>query len=177
MARLDRETDGPRESPWCSRKIASVGAGCLPSPRGRAPTGAVCLAGRVELAEPGDHTRSRQLINSAGILRDNLPFKMSVVEWNAVMALHLHGPFLVSPTPQTFMAEEGFGRRSSCGCGRIRRGNVNRATGQQGNSPAIQALVMCRWVVDPAGRPAHRGGAQPKGCTAAQDSRQEVAAD
>ncbi|MCY7287623.1 MAG: SDR family NAD(P)-dependent oxidoreductase, partial [Cryobacterium sp.] len=33
------------------------------------------------------------LINNAGILRDNLLFKMSVDDWDAVMGVHLRGAF------------------------------------------------------------------------------------
>lgn len=50
------------------------------------------------------------LINNAGILRDNLLFKMSVDDWDAVMGVHLRGAFLMSKAAQKHMTEAGFGR-------------------------------------------------------------------
>ena len=50
------------------------------------------------------------LVNNAGILRDNLLFKMSVDDWDAVMNVHLRGAFLMSRAVQGHMREAGFGR-------------------------------------------------------------------
>ncbi|HEV7974331.1 SDR family NAD(P)-dependent oxidoreductase, partial [Amycolatopsis sp.] len=36
------------------------------------------------------------LINNAGIIRDNMLFKMTVDDWDAVMNVHLRGAFLMS---------------------------------------------------------------------------------
>ncbi len=36
------------------------------------------------------------LVNNAGIIRDNLIFKMSSADWDAVMGVHLRGAFLMS---------------------------------------------------------------------------------
>ncbi|MFZ1062223.1 MAG: 3-oxoacyl-ACP reductase FabG [Acidimicrobiales bacterium] len=50
------------------------------------------------------------LVNNAGITRDNLLFKMSVDEWDAVMNVHLRGSFLMSRATQRYMTEGGWGR-------------------------------------------------------------------
>jgi len=50
------------------------------------------------------------LVNNAGIIRDNLLFKMTVEEWDLVMAVHLRGAFLMTKAAQKHMIEAGFGR-------------------------------------------------------------------
>jgi 3-oxoacyl-[acyl-carrier protein] reductase len=50
------------------------------------------------------------LINNAGILRDNLLFKMSVDDWDAVMGVHLRGAFLMSHEVQRYQVEANWGR-------------------------------------------------------------------
>jgi 3-oxoacyl-[acyl-carrier protein] reductase len=50
------------------------------------------------------------LVNNAGILRDNLLFKMTDDDWDAVMAVHLRGAFLMSRAVQGHMTQAGWGR-------------------------------------------------------------------
>ncbi len=50
------------------------------------------------------------LVNNAGIIRDNMLFKMSVDDWDAVMGVHLRGAFLMSRAAQKFMTEATWGR-------------------------------------------------------------------
>lgn len=50
------------------------------------------------------------LINNAGIIRDNLLFKMSIADWDDVIQVHLRGAFLMSRAAQASMVKEGFGR-------------------------------------------------------------------
>lgn len=50
------------------------------------------------------------LINNAGITRDNLLFKMTVDDWDAVMNVHLRGSFLMTRATQTYMVSAEFGR-------------------------------------------------------------------
>ncbi len=50
------------------------------------------------------------LVNNAGIIRDNLLFKMSTSDWDAVMGVHLRGAFLMTKAAQKHMTEAGFGR-------------------------------------------------------------------
>ena len=50
------------------------------------------------------------LINNAGILRDNLLFKMTLDDWELVMRVHLRGAFLMTRAVQQHMFDAGFGR-------------------------------------------------------------------
>jgi 3-oxoacyl-[acyl-carrier protein] reductase len=50
------------------------------------------------------------LVNNAGIIRDNLLFKMTDDDWDAVVAVHLRGSFLMSRAVQGFMTQAGWGR-------------------------------------------------------------------
>ncbi len=50
------------------------------------------------------------LINNAGITRDNMLFKMSVDDWDAVMNVHLRGSFLMTRATQKHMIEAKWGR-------------------------------------------------------------------
>lgn len=50
------------------------------------------------------------LVNNAGIIRDNLLFKMSVDDWDAVTNTHLRGAFLMSRAVQSYMVKARFGR-------------------------------------------------------------------
>lgn len=50
------------------------------------------------------------LVNNAGIIRDNLLFKMTVEDWDLVMGVHLRGAFLMSKAAQKHMIEAKYGR-------------------------------------------------------------------
>ncbi len=50
------------------------------------------------------------LVNNAGVIRDNLLFKMSDDDWEIVMAVHLRGAFLMSRACQKYMTEQKWGR-------------------------------------------------------------------
>ncbi|MFD8101862.1 3-oxoacyl-ACP reductase FabG [Nocardia fluminea] len=50
------------------------------------------------------------LVNNAGVLRDNLLFKMSADDWDTVMNVHLRGAFLMTRAVQKYMVEAKFGR-------------------------------------------------------------------
>ncbi|MFF0433413.1 3-oxoacyl-ACP reductase FabG [Streptomyces sp. NPDC004327] len=50
------------------------------------------------------------LVNNAGVLRDNLLFKMSESDWDLVMNVHLKGAFLMAKACQKHMVDAGFGR-------------------------------------------------------------------
>jgi 3-oxoacyl-[acyl-carrier protein] reductase len=59
------------------------------------------------VAHLGDPT---VLVNNAGIIRDNLLFRMTVEEWDAVTNVHLRGSFLMARAAQGFMTQAGWGR-------------------------------------------------------------------
>jgi 3-oxoacyl-[acyl-carrier protein] reductase len=50
------------------------------------------------------------LVNNAGVLRDNLLFKMSSRDWDTVMQVHLRGTFLMTRAAQKHMTEARWGR-------------------------------------------------------------------
>ncbi|WP_349828378.1 3-oxoacyl-ACP reductase FabG [Brevibacterium litoralis] len=50
------------------------------------------------------------LVNNAGIIKDNMLFKMSLKEFQAVLAVHLDGNFIMTQACQKYMVEEKFGR-------------------------------------------------------------------
>ncbi|MCK8678498.1 MULTISPECIES: 3-oxoacyl-ACP reductase FabG [Streptomyces] len=50
------------------------------------------------------------LVNNAGVLRDNLLFKMSESDWDTVVGVHLKGAFLMAKACQKHMVDAGFGR-------------------------------------------------------------------
>ena len=50
------------------------------------------------------------LVNNAGVLRDNLLFKMSGDDWDTVMQVHLRGTFLMTRAAQRHMTAASYGR-------------------------------------------------------------------
>ena len=50
------------------------------------------------------------LVNNAGLTRDNLLFKLSASDWDAVMSVNLRGSFLMSRAAQKHMTEARWGR-------------------------------------------------------------------
>jgi 3-oxoacyl-[acyl-carrier protein] reductase len=50
------------------------------------------------------------LVNNAGVTRDNLLFKMTEEDWDAVMNVHLKGSFLMSRAVQKHMVEHKYGK-------------------------------------------------------------------
>ncbi|MPZ96283.1 MAG: SDR family oxidoreductase [Propionibacteriales bacterium] len=50
------------------------------------------------------------LVNNAGVIRDNLLFKMSVDDWDTVLDVHLRGSFLMTKAVQPHMVEAKWGR-------------------------------------------------------------------
>jgi 3-oxoacyl-[acyl-carrier protein] reductase len=50
------------------------------------------------------------LVNNAGVIRDNLLYKMAEDDWDTVIGVHLRGAFLMSRAAQRYMAEQRWGR-------------------------------------------------------------------
>lgn len=50
------------------------------------------------------------LVNNAGVIRDNLLFKMTDADWSTVMDVHLRGAFVVTQTAQKHMVAAKYGR-------------------------------------------------------------------
>ncbi|RPF21724.1 3-oxoacyl-[acyl-carrier protein] reductase [Myceligenerans xiligouense] len=84
------------------------------------------------------------LVNNAGILRDNLIFKMTADDWDAVMGVHLRGAFLVTRAVQAHMVTAGYGRivnlSSTSALGN--RGQVNYAAAKAGMQGFTKTLAI-----------------------------------
>lgn len=84
------------------------------------------------------------LVNNAGIIRDNLLFKMSVDEWDAVMNVHLRGSFLMTRAVQGHMIGAGFGRivNLSSVSALGNRGQVNYSAAKAGLQGFTKTLAI-----------------------------------
>ncbi|MYT33937.1 MULTISPECIES: 3-oxoacyl-ACP reductase FabG [unclassified Streptomyces] len=84
------------------------------------------------------------LVNNAGVLRDNLLFKMSETDWDTVMNVHLRGAFLMSRACQKHMVDAKFGRivnlSSSSALGN--RGQVNYSAAKAGLQGFTKTLAI-----------------------------------
>ncbi|MFF5477725.1 3-oxoacyl-ACP reductase FabG [Streptomyces sp. NPDC012935] len=50
------------------------------------------------------------LVNNAGVLRDNLLFKMTEDDWDTVLDVHLKGAFLMTRAVEKYMTQQNWGR-------------------------------------------------------------------
>jgi 3-oxoacyl-[acyl-carrier protein] reductase len=84
------------------------------------------------------------LVNNAGVLRDNLLFKMSEEDWDIVMGVHLKGAFLCSKAAQKYMIEAKYGRivsmSSTSATGN--RGQANYSTAKMGLQGFTKTLAI-----------------------------------
>lgn len=84
------------------------------------------------------------LVNNAGIIRDNLIFKMTVEDWDAVIAVHLRGAFLMTKACQAFMTQEKFGRivNLSSSSAQGNRGQANYSSAKAGLQGFTKTLAI-----------------------------------
>ncbi|MGW6424512.1 3-oxoacyl-ACP reductase FabG [Nocardia sp. NPDC055053] len=84
------------------------------------------------------------LVNNAGVLRDNLLYKMSVDDWDTVMAVHLRGAFLCSKAAQKHMVDQGGGAivNTSSVSALGNRGQANYAAAKAGIQGLTRTLAM-----------------------------------
>ncbi|AYF98281.1 3-oxoacyl-ACP reductase FabG [Protaetiibacter intestinalis] len=84
------------------------------------------------------------LVNNAGILRDNLLFKMTADDWDAVLGVHLRGAFLMTKAVQAHMVDAGWGRivnlSSTSALGN--RGQANYAAAKAGMQGFTKTLAI-----------------------------------
>ncbi|MEU0491767.1 SDR family NAD(P)-dependent oxidoreductase [Nocardiopsis sp. NPDC006139] len=84
------------------------------------------------------------LVNNAGVLRDNLLFKMSASDWDTVMNVHLRGSFLMSRAAQAHMTAQNWGRivnlSSSSALGN--RGQANYSAAKAGLQGFTKTLAI-----------------------------------
>jgi 3-oxoacyl-[acyl-carrier protein] reductase len=93
------------------------------------------------VAELGEPT---VLVNNAGIIRDNLLFKMTEEDWDAVLGVHLRGAFLMTRAVQKYMTGQRWGRivnlSSSSALGN--RGQVNYSAAKAGMQGFTKTLAI-----------------------------------
>jgi 3-oxoacyl-[acyl-carrier protein] reductase len=84
------------------------------------------------------------LVNNAGVLRDNLLFKMTESDWDTVMSVHLKGAFLCTKAAQKHMVEAKYGRivsmSSTSATGN--RGQANYSTAKAGLQGFTKTLAI-----------------------------------
>ena len=84
------------------------------------------------------------LVNNAGVLRDNLLFKMSEDDWDTVLSVHLRGSFLMSRSVQKHMVDQRYGRivnlSSSSALGH--RGQANYSAAKAGMQGLTKTLAI-----------------------------------
>ncbi|WP_328917348.1 MULTISPECIES: 3-oxoacyl-ACP reductase FabG [unclassified Streptomyces] len=84
------------------------------------------------------------LVNNAGVLRDNLLFKMTASDWDTVIGVHLRGAFLMTRAVQKHMVDAAFGRvvnlSSSSALGN--RGQVNYSAAKAGIQGFTKTLAI-----------------------------------
>jgi len=91
-----------------------------------------------ELGEP------TVLVNNAGVIRDNLLFKMTDDDWDTVLGVHLRGAFLMTRAVQKYMVDQRYGRivnlSSSSALGN--RGQVNYSAAKAGMQGFTKTLAI-----------------------------------
>ncbi len=91
-----------------------------------------------ELGEPA------VLVNNAGVIRDNLLFKMTDDDWDTVLGVHLRGAFLMSRAVQKYMVDQRYGRivnlSSSSALGN--RGQANYSAAKAGMQGFTKTLAI-----------------------------------
>jgi len=84
------------------------------------------------------------LVNNAGIIRDNLIFKMSEDDWDAVIGVHLRGAFLMTKACQAHMSAEKYGRivNLSSSSAQGNRGQANYSAAKAGLQGFTKTLAI-----------------------------------
>lgn len=84
------------------------------------------------------------LVNNAGITKDNMLFKMSEQDWDAVMGVHLRGAFLCSRAAQKQMVQQKWGKivNLSSVSALGNRGQANYSTAKAGIQGFTKTLAI-----------------------------------
>src|SRR5580698_10342697 len=123
------------------KEIADAGGRAIAVGADVSKTDQVTAAVDLVAAELGGPT---VLVNNAGLLRDNLLFKMSDDDWDTVLGVHLRGSFLMSRAAQKYMVDQHYGRivnlSSSSALGN--RGQVNYSAAKAGLQGFTKTLAI-----------------------------------
>jgi 3-oxoacyl-[acyl-carrier protein] reductase len=138
VAVVDLNEDGAKT---CASEIVTAGGTAIGIGADVSDAEAVAAATDRVAQELGPPT---VLVNNAGVLRDNLLFKMSDSDWDTVMAVHLRGAFLFSRAAQAHMTAAKWGRiinlssRSALG----NRGQANYSAAKAGLQGFTKTLAI-----------------------------------
>jgi 3-oxoacyl-[acyl-carrier protein] reductase len=135
---VDLDEQGSRRT---AKEITENGGRAIPIGADVADETAAGNAVQQTAAELGPVTA---LVNSAGIIRDNLIFRMSTADWDSVMDVHLRGAFLMTRAAQTHMTQAKWGRivniSSTSALGN--RGQANYAAAKAGLIGFTKTLAL-----------------------------------
>ena len=135
---VDLDEQGSRRT---AKEIMEYGGRAIPIGADVADETAAGNAVQQTAAELGPVT---VLVNSAGIIRDNLIFRMSTADWDSVMDVHLRGAFLMTRAAQTHMTQAKWGRivniSSTSAMGN--RGQANYAAAKAGLIGFTKTLAL-----------------------------------
>ncbi|GAA2020746.1 MULTISPECIES: SDR family NAD(P)-dependent oxidoreductase [Nocardioides] len=84
------------------------------------------------------------LVNNAGVTRDNLLFKMTELDWDLVMGVHLKGAFLMSQAAQKHFVEQRYGKivNTSSTSALGNRGQANYSAAKMGLQGFTKTLAL-----------------------------------
>jgi 3-oxoacyl-[acyl-carrier protein] reductase len=123
------------------KEIADAGGRALAVGADVSKTDQVAVAVERVAAELGEPA---VLVNDAGVIRDNLLFKMTDDDWDTVLGVHLRGAFLMSRAVQQYMVDQKYGRivnlSSSSALGN--RGQVNYSAAKAGMQGFTKTLAI-----------------------------------
>jgi 3-oxoacyl-[acyl-carrier protein] reductase len=135
---VDLDEQGSRRT---AKEITENGGRAIPIGADVADETAAGNAVQQTAAELGPVT---VLVNGAGIIRDNLIFRMSTADWDSVMDVHLRGAFLMTRAAQTHMTQAKWGRivniSSTSALGN--RGQANYAAAKAGLIGFTKTLAL-----------------------------------
>ena len=91
-----------------------------------------------------EHGGLDMLVTCAGIIRDNLVYKMSDDDWDAVIATHLRGTFLATQAAQAHMTQHGGGKMVliSSSSAQGNRGQLNYSAAKAGIQAMTKTLAI-----------------------------------
>ena len=132
------------EEKWCAETVAAI-----TSAGGRAIAVGVDVSAPEQVEAAVERVATELgaptiLVNNAGIIRDNLIFKMPVEDWDAVMNVHLRGAFLMTKAVQAHMTVAKYGRivNLSSTSAQGNRGQVNYSAAKAGIQGFTKTLAI-----------------------------------